>query len=73
MKRNLKGIDTYGISPSVLKKHRNTVFKIRKVHEDESGQYALRFYRLHPFTSGKKISDPWLAYWNPLMFEKVGG
>lgn len=65
MKRNLQKIDTYGISPVVLKKHRNTVFKIRKIHEDETGQYAIRFYGVG------KNKDLRLAYWNPEMFKKV--
>lgn len=65
MKRNLQKIDTYGISPVVLKKHRNTVFKIRKIHEDEAAQYAIRFYGIG------ENKDLRLAYWNPEMFEKV--
>ena len=67
LKRNLRGIDTYGISPSLLKKHKHTIFKIRKVHEDETGQYALRFYGIGE-EKGLRM-----AYWNPEMFVRVGG
>lgn len=58
-------VDTYGISPSIIRRHRNTIFKIRKVHEDETGQYALRFY------GTGKDNGLRLAYWNPEMFRKV--
>ncbi len=78
MKKNLKHIDTYGISPCILARHRNTIFKIRKIHEDETGQYAIRFYgfcREYNLTMGEyepwRTTDFYLAYWNPCMFEKV--
>lgn len=64
MKRNLKRIDTFGISSCILMKHRHTIFTIREVHEDEYGGW-LRFYGL-PGTNELR-----LPYWNPEMFEKV--
>lgn len=60
MKKNLKGIDTYGISPCILRNRKNDIFIIRKIHEDKTGQHAIRMY-----------GDLSLAYWNPEMFEKV--
>lgn len=58
-------VDTYGISPGIIARHRNTIFIIRKVHEDATGQYALRFYGL-PGSNELRM-----AYWNPAMFERV--
>lgn len=60
MKRNLRKIDTYGISPHILKEHRRTVFKVRQVIEKKGNEGAIRFY-----------GELSLAYWNPEMFEKV--
>ena len=66
MKKNLKNIDTYGISPCILTRHKNTVFRIREVHEDEYGGW-LRFYGL------PESNELRMAYWNPKMFVKVEG
>lgn len=77
LKRNLRKIDTYGISPCILLKHRKTVFKIRKVHEDETGQYAIRVYPYcKVFNKATKEYEQTkigfaLAYFNPEMFVKV--
>jgi hypothetical protein len=77
MKRNLQKIDTYGISPKILKEHRRTIFWVRKVHEDETGQYALRFFpycRVYDKQEKKYVAkkiDFSLAYWNPEMFDIV--
>lgn len=77
MKRNLRKIDTYGISPHILRNHRKTIFTIRKIHEDETGQYAIRLYSnckvYNPATRKYRPAETEfsLAYWNPEMFEKV--
>jgi hypothetical protein len=58
-------VDTYGISPTIIRQHRKTIFKIREILEDETGQYALRFYGIG---SDYQLR---MAYWNPDMFERV--
>lgn len=75
---DIRNIDTYGISPSFIKNNRKTIFKIRKVHEDETGQYALRFCNLYTKFDEKSktyaqeiYDDCSLAYWNPKMFKIV--
>lgn len=75
MKRNLRKIDTYGISPHILKNHRKTIFIIRKIHEDQTGQYALRVYSTCKILKAGRY-EPYecefnLAYFNPEMFIKV--
>jgi hypothetical protein len=44
MKKSLRGLDTYGISPRILKDHKKTIFTVRKVHEYIGDQGAIRFY-----------------------------
>lgn len=79
MKDNLSKIDTYGFSPSLIKKHKNTVFVIRKVYEDTTGQYALRVYpncyvkNSYTGTYEQQECIFYLAWLNPEMFEKVEG
>ena len=58
-------VDTYGISLTIIRQHRKTIFKIREILEDETGQYALRFYGIG---SDYQLR---MAYWNPDMFERV--
>lgn len=66
MKHDLHKIDTYGITKSVIRIHKNTKFKIRKIHEYDDGSSALRFYGLG------ENNELRMAFWNPDMFEKVG-
>jgi hypothetical protein len=65
MKNNIHNIDTYGITKSVIRKHRNTKFKIRNISEYDDGSKALRFYGL-----GNNY-ELRMAFWNPDMFEVV--
>jgi len=58
-------VDTYGISPTIIRRHRKTIFKVREILEDETGQYALRFYGIGTDYQLR------MAYWNPAMFERV--
>ncbi len=77
MKRNLRKIDTYGISPSIIKEHRKTIFWVRKVSEYVGEEGAIRIYKYAKVYDKKlkkyvnTIIDFDLAYLNPDMFEKV--
>ena len=77
MKRNLHKIDTYGISPIIILKHKKTIFWVRETHETVGGEGVLRIY---PYCqvydkNTKKYAyvkiDFCKAYLNPEMFEKV--
>lgn len=77
MKRNLRKIDTYGISPHILRDHRKTIFWVREVHEPVGGEGVLRIYP-NCYVYDKKTKryiqteiDFYLAYLNPEMFVKV--
>lgn len=77
MKRNLRKIDTYGISPHILRDHRKTIFWVREVHETVGGEGVLRIYptcKVYDKKSKKyeqKEIDFYMAYWNPEMFVKA--
>jgi len=58
MKKDLTGIDTYNIKKSVIKKHRNTLCRIRKIRE-----HSISFYGLGDDNELRE------ALWNPEMFE----
>ncbi len=77
MKRSLRKIDTYGISPKILKRHRKTIFWVSEVGKPVGGQGFLRIYptcHVYDKKSKKYIQTEinfYLAYLNPEMFEKV--
>ena len=65
MKRDLTGINTYGIKKSVIKKHRNTHFNVRDYYVCENGDEILRVYGIG---SDNELR---MAILNPEMFELV--
>lgn len=77
MKRNLRKIDTYGISPKILKKHRKTIFWVSEVGKRVGGEGVLRIYptcHVYDKKSKRYIQteiDFYLAYLNPDMFDLV--
>lgn len=77
MKRNLRKIDTYGISPKILKRHRKTIFWVSEVGKPVGGEGVLRIYPtcyVYDKKTKKYIQTEiefYKAYLNPEMFVKV--
>lgn len=65
MKSNIKGINTFGIKKSIIKKHKNTIMIARDYFVCDNGDRILRCYGI-----GEE-NELRMAIWNADMFEKV--
>ncbi len=65
MKSNIKGINTYGIKKSIIKKHKKDLAKVREYKVCENGDRVLKLYG---FGRNNELR---MTVWNADMFELV--